>query len=179
MIGKRKDSRYESGKRSASWLKVKPTTTADFVIGGYTRGATSFDALIIGYYDQGRLLFVREQTLMAQAFDALVEHRHARARADRHLHGIGTDHAGGDRDPGEHAEERTELRVAPVRALLEHARDEHRGQPHEQRDARAVDDAGEDVPAQVVGAQHLQGRAAGVRRHDASAPGAPPLAGAA
>ena len=38
VIGKRKDSRYEAGQRSASWLKVKPTQTADFVIGGYTQG---------------------------------------------------------------------------------------------------------------------------------------------
>ena len=38
VIGKRKDSRYLTGKRSDSWLKVKAATTADFVIGGYTQG---------------------------------------------------------------------------------------------------------------------------------------------
>ena len=38
VVGKRKDSRYESGKRSHSWLKVKPTVSDDFVIGGYTQG---------------------------------------------------------------------------------------------------------------------------------------------
>ena len=38
VIGKRKDSRYEAGRRSASWLKVKPTHSADFVVGGYTQG---------------------------------------------------------------------------------------------------------------------------------------------
>ena len=38
VIGKRKESRYEAGRRSASWLKVKPTQSADFVIGGYTQG---------------------------------------------------------------------------------------------------------------------------------------------
>ena len=31
VIGKRKESRYEAGRRSASWLKVKPTRSADFV----------------------------------------------------------------------------------------------------------------------------------------------------
>ena len=31
VVGKRRDSRYESGRRSASWLKVKPTQSADFV----------------------------------------------------------------------------------------------------------------------------------------------------
>ena len=32
VIGKRKDSRYESGKRSSAWLKVKADRTGDFVI---------------------------------------------------------------------------------------------------------------------------------------------------
>jgi bifunctional non-homologous end joining protein LigD len=57
VIGKRKDSRYESGRRSTSWLKVKPTRTADFVIGGYTRGKGSrapLGALLVGYWDGGK-----------------------------------------------------------------------------------------------------------------------------
>src|SRR5205085_12284911 len=29
VVGKRKDSRYEAGRRSASWVKVKPTRSAD------------------------------------------------------------------------------------------------------------------------------------------------------
>jgi bifunctional non-homologous end joining protein LigD len=58
VVGKRKDSRYEAGKRSPSWLKVKPTRSADFVIGGYTRGKGSradLGALLVGYWDQGKL----------------------------------------------------------------------------------------------------------------------------
>jgi len=60
VVGKRKDSRYESGRRSASWLKVKPTRTADFVIGGYTRGKESraaLGAILVGYWDKGKLAF--------------------------------------------------------------------------------------------------------------------------
>jgi len=60
VIGKRKDSRYESGKRSSSWLKVKPTHSADFVIGGYTRGKGSratLGSLLIGYWDHGKLRY--------------------------------------------------------------------------------------------------------------------------
>jgi len=59
VIGKRKDSRYESGRRSAAWLKVKPTHSADFVIGGYTRGKGSrapLGALLVGYCDKARNL---------------------------------------------------------------------------------------------------------------------------
>jgi len=58
VIGKRKESRYESGRRSTSWLKVKPTQSADFVVGGYTRGKGSrapLGALLVGYWDSGKL----------------------------------------------------------------------------------------------------------------------------
>ncbi|MDD4858755.1 MAG: DNA ligase D [Dehalococcoidales bacterium] len=55
IIAKRKESVYQSGKRSPDWLKIKSMRTDDFVIGGYTRGegarARSFGALILGYYD--------------------------------------------------------------------------------------------------------------------------------
>ena len=58
VIGKRKESKYEPGKRSASWVKVKSTTSADFVIGGYTKGKGArapLGALLVGYW-QGRKL---------------------------------------------------------------------------------------------------------------------------
>ena len=60
VVGKRKDSRYEAGKRSASWLKVKPTHSADFVIGGYTQGKGArapLGALLVGYWDGGKLRY--------------------------------------------------------------------------------------------------------------------------
>jgi bifunctional non-homologous end joining protein LigD len=56
VIGKRKDSRYESGKRSGLWLKIKPTLADDFVVGGYTRGKGSraeLGALLVGYWGTG------------------------------------------------------------------------------------------------------------------------------
>ncbi len=60
VVGKRKASRYESGRRSASWVKVKPTHSADFVVGGYTRGKGSrapLGALLVGYWDKGKLRY--------------------------------------------------------------------------------------------------------------------------
>jgi bifunctional non-homologous end joining protein LigD len=54
VIGKRKQSKYEPGKRSASWLKVKSTTSEDFVIGGYTKGKgarESLGAILVGYWE--------------------------------------------------------------------------------------------------------------------------------
>jgi bifunctional non-homologous end joining protein LigD len=60
VIGKRKDSSYESGRRSTSWVKIKPVQTAEFVIGGYTRGKGSrapLGAVLVGYWDGDRLRF--------------------------------------------------------------------------------------------------------------------------
>ena len=60
VIGKRTDSRYEAGRRSASWVKIKPTQSAEFVIGGYTKGKgsrTPLGALLVGYWDKNRLRF--------------------------------------------------------------------------------------------------------------------------
>jgi bifunctional non-homologous end joining protein LigD len=60
VVGKRKESPYEAGKRSASWLKVKPTQTADFVVGGYTSGKGSrspLGAVLVGYWDDGSLRY--------------------------------------------------------------------------------------------------------------------------
>ncbi len=60
VVGKRKDSRYEAGRRSASWLKVKSTKSGEFVVGGYTKGKGSraaLGALLIGYRDRGKLRF--------------------------------------------------------------------------------------------------------------------------
>jgi bifunctional non-homologous end joining protein LigD len=60
VVGKRTESRYESGRRSKSWLKVKPTHSADFVVGGYTRGKGSrapLGALLVGYWDEGKLRY--------------------------------------------------------------------------------------------------------------------------
>ena len=60
VIGKREDSKYEAGKRSSSWLKVKPVQTAEFVVGGYTTGKGSraaLGSLLLGYWRGGKLRF--------------------------------------------------------------------------------------------------------------------------
>jgi bifunctional non-homologous end joining protein LigD len=57
IVAKRKDSIYESGKRSGAWLKYKINRGQEFVIGGYTPGHP-FDALIVGYYKDSELYYV-------------------------------------------------------------------------------------------------------------------------
>jgi bifunctional non-homologous end joining protein LigD len=57
IVAKRKDSRYEPGKRSGAWVKYKLNHSEEFVIGGYTAGHP-FDALIVGHYKNHQLYFV-------------------------------------------------------------------------------------------------------------------------
>lgn len=60
IIGKQRDSLYESGRRSGAWIKLKCVNEQEFVIGGYTPPAGSrknFGALLVGYYEGKRLLF--------------------------------------------------------------------------------------------------------------------------
>ena len=49
LVAKRRDSRYEPGQRSGAWQKMRVNQGQEFVIGGYTPNARSFDALIFGY----------------------------------------------------------------------------------------------------------------------------------
>ena len=60
VIGKRKQSKYEAGKRSSSWVKVKSTRSAEFVVGGYTRGKGSREplgALLVGTWEGRKLRY--------------------------------------------------------------------------------------------------------------------------
>jgi len=57
LVAKRRDSRYESGLRSGAWMKMRINRGQEFVIGGYTIGTRTFDALVIGYYENGRLMY--------------------------------------------------------------------------------------------------------------------------
>jgi bifunctional non-homologous end joining protein LigD len=57
IVAKRRDSKYETSKRSEAWLKVKATYSDEFVVGGYTTGSGSrsnrFGSLIVGAYEDG------------------------------------------------------------------------------------------------------------------------------
>jgi ATP-dependent DNA ligase len=58
LVAKRRTSAYESGQRGGAWLKMRVNRGQEFVIGGYTVGAKNFDALIFGYYERDRLMYV-------------------------------------------------------------------------------------------------------------------------
>jgi len=60
LIGKRKDSAYEAGRRSGAWIKLKLHREQEFVIGGYTNPEGTrlhFGALLVGFYEKGKLNF--------------------------------------------------------------------------------------------------------------------------
>jgi bifunctional non-homologous end joining protein LigD len=61
IMAKRMDSRYEPGKRTRSWLKLKIEFREEFVVGGYTEPRNSREkigALLLGYFDGDRFIYV-------------------------------------------------------------------------------------------------------------------------
>ena len=62
LVAKRLDSRYEPGRRSAAWVKIKNVRRQEFVVGGWLPGqggrASRIGALLLGYHgEDGALRF--------------------------------------------------------------------------------------------------------------------------
>jgi ATP-dependent DNA ligase len=57
LVAKRRDSKYEPGLRSGAWQKMRVNAGQELVIGGYTPSPKNFDALVIGYYDDDKLIY--------------------------------------------------------------------------------------------------------------------------
>jgi ATP-dependent DNA ligase len=57
LVAKRRGGVYEPGQRSGSWQKMRVNQGQEFVIGGYAPSDRNFDALIIGYYERGKLFY--------------------------------------------------------------------------------------------------------------------------
>lgn len=62
VVAKRRDSRYEAGRRSTSWLKEKLLTTTDAVVGGWRPGkgglTGSLGALLLGVPGETGLIYI-------------------------------------------------------------------------------------------------------------------------
>jgi hypothetical protein len=80
LIGKRSGSRYEAGKRTGAWVKIKLDQEQGFVIGGYTEPEGSrkhFGALLVGFYEgksfkfAGRVGTGFSEKLLRSLFDDL------------------------------------------------------------------------------------------------------------
>lgn len=74
LIAKDTASRYESGRRSPGWIKVKVARQQEFVVGGWTEpreSRTKFGSLVIGYYEPvGRDLVLRPAGSVGSGFSA-------------------------------------------------------------------------------------------------------------
>ena len=86
IVAKRRDSVYESGRRSRAWAKVKSRTSDEFVVGGYSAGeggrARTFGSLLVGQFAaDGRL---RYATHVGSGFtDRMLAELHTRLDALR------------------------------------------------------------------------------------------------
>ena len=58
VVAKRRDGRYEVGKRTGSWAKYRLNSGQELVIGGYIPGAHGVDAIVVGYYRGEDLIYV-------------------------------------------------------------------------------------------------------------------------
>jgi DNA ligase D-like protein (predicted ligase) len=62
IMGKKESSAYRPGIRSSDWIKIKRSLTVDMVVGGYIPGKGNresfFGGLLVGAYDQGKLVYV-------------------------------------------------------------------------------------------------------------------------
>ncbi|WP_018612096.1 DNA ligase D [Segetibacter koreensis] len=60
IVAKRKDSKYQPGKRVKDWLKLPTEIRQEFVIGGWTESENGrpFRSIVFGAYENGELKFV-------------------------------------------------------------------------------------------------------------------------
>ena len=57
VVAKRLSSSYETGRRSGAWVKVRVELSQEFVIAGFTPGTHFFDAVLLGFWRHGQLIF--------------------------------------------------------------------------------------------------------------------------
>jgi len=89
VVGKRRASRYEPGRRSTAWIKTALLHTQEVVIGGWTSGegrrANSIGALLLGAYDaDGSLRYLGHvgTGFTEAALRSLLPELHAREQAE-------------------------------------------------------------------------------------------------
>lgn len=57
VVAKRLASVYQAGIRSRDWIKVRFSKRQEFVVGGFKPAGGNFDSLLVGYFDNGSLLY--------------------------------------------------------------------------------------------------------------------------
>jgi len=57
IVAKRRNSTYRPGDRSGDWVKLRANRCQEFVIGGYVPSGTSFDSILVGYFEGSELTY--------------------------------------------------------------------------------------------------------------------------
>jgi bifunctional non-homologous end joining protein LigD len=57
VVAKRVDSSYEPGRRSRAWQKLPLKSRQEFVVGAYRPDAGKLELILVGQYEDGKLLF--------------------------------------------------------------------------------------------------------------------------
>jgi DNA ligase D-like protein (predicted ligase) len=121
VVAKRADSIYEPGRRSTSWVKVRFSHRQEFVVGGFKPGSTTFDSVLAGYYDGGRLMYAGKVRAgftarsRADVFDRIAGSAIARCPFTNLPNSTGKSHWG----EGITAEEMSALRWVKPRLVIE------------------------------------------------------------
>ena len=95
IVAKHRRGRYEPGRRSPSWLKVKIRPAQELVVGGWTPGeggARALGAIVVGVMDDGRLRYAGK---VGTGFD-----ERSRRRLRQRLDELATDACPFDPEPG-------------------------------------------------------------------------------
>jgi bifunctional non-homologous end joining protein LigD len=95
IVAKHRRSRYEPGRRSTAWLKLKLRPAQELVVGGWTAGegsARSLGAIVVGVMDEGRLRYAGK---VGSGFD-----ERTRRRLRERLDALATETCPFDPDPG-------------------------------------------------------------------------------
>jgi len=58
IVAKRRTSTYRPGDRSGDWLKLRANKGQELVIGGYVPSSSTFDSILVGYYQGRDLMYV-------------------------------------------------------------------------------------------------------------------------
>jgi bifunctional non-homologous end joining protein LigD len=94
VVAKRVDSRYDPGRRSAAWVKIKNQRRQEFVVGGWQPGEKgrtgSIGSLLVGYYDGAILRYAgKVGSGLSEAVIAQLEKLFAKTARDDSPFGAG------------------------------------------------------------------------------------------
>jgi bifunctional non-homologous end joining protein LigD len=57
VIAKRRNSTHRPGDRTGDWVKLRANRGQELVIGGYVPSSTTFDSILVGYYEGADLTY--------------------------------------------------------------------------------------------------------------------------